>query len=50
MWEEMVIHMVFGIVRSVVKNPAKAEALKTYLLEVADSIYTAYGVAPPAHE
>lgn len=50
MWEEMVIHMVFGIVRGVVKNPAKAASLKSYLLEVADSIYTAYSLTPPTHD
>ncbi len=49
MWEDILIHMGIGAVLAAIKNPAKAATLKAYLLEVADSIYEAYGVTPPAH-
>jgi hypothetical protein len=45
--EDMVIELVIGIVRAVVKNPAKAKALQTVLTTLANDIYTAYGLTPP---
>jgi len=42
MWEEMVIHMVLGLLKSFVKNPAKADALQGVLLEVRDGINELY--------
>lgn len=42
MIEELIINMILAVLRSAVKNPAKAEELKTALLEVRDGINTLY--------
>lgn len=42
----MLISMAVSLILSAVKNPQKAKALETQLLEVADAIYLAYGLAP----
>jgi hypothetical protein len=49
-WEQFVIHLALGIVQGIVKNPQHAAALRSRLLEVADAIYEAYGLTPPAHD
>jgi len=49
---EMVIHMailtVLGAVKTAVKNPAKSEILKEYLLETRDAINALYPDCAPA--
>lgn len=42
MIEELIITMMLGILKSVVKNPARAKELQTALLEVRDTINTLY--------
>jgi hypothetical protein len=42
MWEEMVIHVVLAIVRGSIKNPVRAAALQTLLIEVRDAINSLY--------
>jgi hypothetical protein len=42
MIEELIINMILAVLKSAVKNPAKAETLKTSLLEVRDGINTLY--------
>lgn len=42
MIEELIINMVLAVLRSAVKNPKKAEELKTALLEIRDSINALY--------
>lgn len=42
MIEELIINMVLAVLRTAIKNPAKAEALKTALLEVRDGINALY--------
>ncbi len=49
-WEEMALYVVLGVVRAVVKNPAKRAALRGILLSLADDIYTTYELTPPAHD
>lgn len=48
-WEELIIHLALGVVQATVRNPAKAAAVRERLLELADDIYTGYGLTPPAH-
>ena len=47
--EELAFHLLFGVLQTVVKNPAKRDALKSNLLSIADDVYVAYGLTPPAH-
>jgi hypothetical protein len=47
--EELGINLVLALIQTVVKNPAKAAAVRAQLLDVADSIDTAYGLTPPTH-
>lgn len=42
MWEEFAIHLVLGLVTSLVKNPTKKTALQSLLLHVRDSINALY--------
>lgn len=42
MIEELIITMMLGILKAVIKNPKKADELKTSLLEVRDTINTLY--------
>ena len=46
--ESFAITMVLGILQSVVKNPAHKAVLENQLVGVADQIYAAYGLVPPA--
>ena len=46
--EAMAITMVMGMLQATVKNPAHKAALQNQLMGVADDIYLAYGVMPPA--
>lgn len=42
MWETMVIHMMLGVLTTVVKNPAKAAEMKDLLMQVRDTINEMY--------
>lgn len=42
MLEEFIITLMLGILKQVIKNPKKADELKTYLLEVRDGINALY--------
>jgi hypothetical protein len=42
MWETMVIHMMLGVLTTVIKNPAKKAELKNILLQVRDTINEIY--------
>lgn len=42
MIEELIINMVLAVLKSAVKNPKKADELKTALLEVRDTINSLY--------
>ncbi len=46
--EALGINLILTVLRTVVKNPAHMAALQDQLLNVADDIYVAYGVVPPA--
>ncbi len=46
--ETMGISMVLAALQSVVKNPQHKAALQNQLIGVANDIYTAYGMTPPA--
>ena len=47
MWDDFIINSVIGILKAVVKNPAKKATLKAKLLSVRDAINVAY---PPESE
>ena len=42
MWEDLILNMALFIVKSVIKNPAKAAALKVHLLEIRNDISALY--------
>lgn len=42
MWENMVIHMMLGVLTTVIKNPQKKAELKHILLQVRDTINGIY--------
>lgn len=46
--EEMAISVLLGALQQFVKNPAKKEAMKKVLLDIAGEIYMEYGLTPPA--
>ncbi len=48
MFEEMIITWVLGIIKSVVKNPGKAQALRIALLEIRDEITALYPDTVPS--
>jgi hypothetical protein len=47
--EEMAVSILLGVLHQVVKNPAKAAAVKAAMLGLADEIYASFGVTPPTH-
>lgn len=42
MWEDMVIQMALFIIKSVIKNPAKAAGLQAHLIELRNDINALY--------
>ena len=46
MLEQLIIHMILGVIASVVKNPAKKAQLQTALLEIRDAITELYPDTP----
>lgn len=47
--EEMAISVILGALQQFIKNPAKAAAMRTLLLGIADEIDVTYGLTPPTH-
>ena len=46
--EQFAITIVLGILQLVIKDPAAKAELQAVLLGIANDIYTAYGMIPPA--
>lgn len=46
--EQFAITILLGLIQTVIKNPATASAVKLQLVGVANDIYIAYGMTPPA--
>ena len=46
--EQFAITIILGVLQLVVKNPASKTQLEAQLLGVANGIYAAYGMTPPA--
>ena len=46
--EQFAITIILGVLQLVVKNPAAKKALEAQLVGIANDIYAAYGMVPPA--
>jgi hypothetical protein len=46
--EQFAITVILGLLQAVIKNPTTAAAVKTQLVGIANDIYAAYGLTPPA--
>ena len=42
MWEEFILNFTLGLVKTLIKNPAKAQSLKAHLLALRDDINALY--------
>jgi|HubBroStandDraft_5_1064220.scaffolds.fasta_scaffold532764_2 hypothetical protein len=45
---QLAVNLILTVLMEFVKNPASKAALETDLVGVANSIYTVYGLTPPA--
>jgi len=48
--ENLIITMGLTAIRAVLKNPSHAAAVQAQLVGIANDIYAAYGLTPPATE
>ena len=47
-WINFILGNALMVIQTVVKNPARKESTKNYLLTIANDIYIAYGMMPPS--